>query len=388
MKFFSIFTISLLSINHCISDIYAQTLQNYVRNPSFEQYKDVPKDLGALPLSSFHTSPTTATGDYFHKRAKNTDVGLPRNKMGVAPPRTGSAYVGIYAYTNRYTRRDFREYVQLELKQQLNPNELYCIKAHVYLSQSSNRAIGALGVSASRFPFVKDHQTVLETDFVYMLREDKKPLSDRQWVEISATYKAVGGEKYIILGNFNFDKDTKVTGAVEIDSFRNPNVDFAYYFIDDVCVTGLKYNTTCDCGSFDYQLTQSRERIVIDMTLTPKTYKLGEPTILQGVKFERNKAIFLPSSHRALDEVVEIMKRNATYEIEISGHTDDRGDAQEDHFLSKRRAKAVYDYLVASGIAENRLAYRGYGQSRPIALNDSPENRERNERIQLLLTKQ
>ena len=54
---------------------------------------------------------------------------------------------------------------------------------------------------------------------------------------------------------------------------------------------------------------------------------------------------------------------------------------------NERRARAVYDYLIAGGIDGERLSYRGYGQSRPIVLNDSAEGRAKNERIQIKLLK-
>jgi OmpA-OmpF porin, OOP family len=377
-----IFILNLL----CISITQAQTLQNMVRNPSFEQYKQIPNDLGAINQATFVNSPTDASPDYFHKRCQSIDVDVPRNKMGIAEARSGTAYAGIYVYTNRYTKSNFREYLQLELKQNLNKDELYCVKAHVYLAQSSNRALPALAMTASRFGLQKNHQSILEqVDVEIMHRPDKKVLTDRSWVEISCTYKAVGGEKFIAIGNFSLDKDTKITGAIEIDSFRNPNVDFAYYYVDDVCVTSLKYNKTCNCGSFEFGATQSREVIVLDATLKEKTYEVGRALILENVRFDKNKAILQESSFAALDEVVIILKKNPTYNIEISGHTSDKGDAEENHFLSKRRAKSVVDYLIASGINEKRLSYKGFGQSRPVALNDTEENRRKNERVQLLL---
>jgi len=364
----------------------AQGLQNMVRNPSFEQYKNLPEDLGQIKQASFHGGGNQAEGDYYHRRAKNKDVATPRNKMGRAEPRTGDAYAGFYAYTNRYVKREFREYIQLQLKQPLLKDHEYCVRAHVYLSESSNRGLAGLGLSTSRYAMAKDNQTVLELPYVWLLKQDKKPIVDRKWVEVSTIYKAQGGETHIIIGNFQWDKDTKVTGAIEVDSFRNPNVDFAYYFLDDVCVTDLKFNFSCDCGNYDYIASRQYETIVIDTRIVPKTYALNAPTVLENVRFERDKATILPASHTSLDELVLILKKNPTYVLEISGHTSDKGDARENHFLSQRRAKAVCDYLIASGISDKRLTYRGYGQARPIALNNSAENRAKNERIQVLLT--
>jgi OOP family OmpA-OmpF porin len=366
----------------------AQVLQNMVKNPSFEQYTgEVPNDLGQIDRCAYWSSATKAGADYYHERAKGDMVKAPYNKMGKAKPLSGRAYGGIYAYTSRYTKRNYREYLQVRLKHPMAPGEEYCVKMQVYLSESSNRAISALGIGATKMQVMKDHEeNIADLPFVYLLHADKKPLDSRKWVQVEGTYKAQGGENFLIIGNFDDDKKTKATGAIEIDSFRNPHVDFAYYYIDNVCVTSLRTNFTCECGPFDLE-NLHREKIIIDVTLKRKTYRLGEVDVLNKVQFEKDKANFLEGAQKDLDQLLVILKMNPNYEMEIQGHTNDRGDPRENQFLSKRRAKAVYDYLVAGGIVPERLSYRGYGQSRPMMLNDSEEGRTKNERIQIKVLK-
>ena len=79
------------------------------------------------------------------------------------------------------------------------------------------------------------------------------------------------------------------------------------------------------------------------------------------------------------------MKSQPEYAVELSGHTSDKGDPQKNQILSKKRAEAVYHYLLSAGISSDRMTYRGYGQSRPIALNTSEEGRSKNERVQFLI---
>ncbi|MCP4441199.1 MAG: OmpA family protein [Aureispira sp.] len=366
----------------------AQVLQNLVKNPSFEQYKKVPGDLGEVANSTYWTSPTKASPDYFHRRAAGPNVDIPTNKMGETKARSGYGYAGIYAYASRYNKRNFREYVQVQLKQPMRAGEKYCIKAHILLAHSSNRAVGALGITGSRIPLREDHEQPIDKTFTYLLKEDKGPLTDRNWVEVSCTYKATGGEQYLIVGNFNDDRSTKVTGAVAIEKFKNPHVDFAYYYVDDICATSLKSNFACDCGTFDYIATMRQERIVVDMKVSKKSYSVGQTVIMKGVEFEKNKATFLTGSNKGLDDLVGTLKMHPSYVIEISGHTHDRGGSpQKNQELSKRRAEAVQNYLIASGIAQTRLSHRGFGQSRPVALNDTAEGRARNERVQFKLLK-
>lgn len=361
----------------------AQVLQNMVQNPSFEVYKKMPADLGGLTGAAYWFNPTKSSPDFFHRRASGENVDVPRNKMGQAEPRTGHGYAGFYAYTSRYSKRDFREYLQVQLKQAMQPNERYCVKVHVYLSQSSNRALNSLGATFTRIQLEKDIETPIELPFFNLLRSDKRNIDGREWVELSGYYDAFGGERYLVFGNFHNDKETRITGAIEIDSFRNPNVDFAYYFVDDVCVTSLRSNFNCDCGSFEYDVNATREKIVLDIGLQQKTISVGQEIVMDSIDFEQGKAIFLSTAHNMLEDLTAILQMNSHYVIEISGHTDDTGDPEENQKLSTRRAKAVYDYLLSSGIAETRLSYRGYGQSRPIVLNDDAKGRAINERIQI-----
>ncbi|WMX13550.1 MULTISPECIES: OmpA family protein [unclassified Aureispira] len=377
--------ISLLLIG---TTTYAQVLQNMVKNPSFEQYRKVPTDLGEWGMVDYWSSPTEASPDYFHKRAAGKNVDVPYNKMGRCMARSGYAYTGIYAYASRYLKRNFREYVQLELKQPLLAGNTYCVKAHVFLAQSSNRAVGALGMTASKIRInQKDELPIVTKNMTYMLQEDRSPLDERAWVEITCQYKAQGGERYLVLGNFDDDKKTKVTGAIENDTFKNPHVDFAYYYIDDVCVTNSSTNFSCDCGSFDLIRTRGEERIVLDVKVQQKQYYLGQVVIMQNLDFERGKITMLSGSQGALDDLVGTLRLNPNYHVEISGHTDDKGDPQKNQILSKKRAEVVYNYLLSSGIRKERLTYRGYGQSRPIALNKTIEGRQKNERIQFRITK-
>lgn len=368
--------------------IHAQVLQNMVKNPSFEQYRKVPNDLGNTETIDYWSSPTDASPDYFHRRAGGKNVDIPYNKMGRCNARSGHAYVGLYAYASRYLKRNFREYLQLELKQPLLVGNTYCIKAHVFLSQSSNRAVGALGMTASKIRTEQNHERTIDTkNAMYLLQDDRSPLDNRGWTEVSCQYKAQGGERYLVLGNFDDDRKTKVSGAIENDTFKNPHVDFAYYYVDDVCVTNTKTNFSCNCGSFDLMQTRGAERIVLDVRVQQKEYSLGQVIIMKNLEFEKGKSTMLKGSQTSINDLVGTLRMNRSYSVEISGHTSDRGDPEKNQMLSKKRAEAVYNYLLSSGITKERVTFRGYGQSRPIALNKTEEGREKNERIQFRITK-
>jgi outer membrane protein OmpA-like peptidoglycan-associated protein len=80
-----------------------------------------------------------------------------------------------------------------------------------------------------------------------------------------------------------------------------------------------------------------------------------------------------------------ILQQNHTAAFEIGGHTDNVGAEDRNLALSENRAKAVMDYLVSKGVASNRLTFKGYGASRPLADNATADGRSRNRRIEFLV---
>jgi outer membrane protein OmpA-like peptidoglycan-associated protein len=102
--------------------------------------------------------------------------------------------------------------------------------------------------------------------------------------------------------------------------------------------------------------------------------------------------VFAPGSSRlaiqsadTLDAVAAEAKRCPGVDFEIAGHTDDIGFTSENLELSRRRAENVLVFLVAAGVAPQRLTAAGYGEKRPLVPNDSDENRAKNRRIEFNL---
>ena len=103
-------------------------------------------------------------------------------------------------------------------------------------------------------------------------------------------------------------------------------------------------------------------------------------TILKNVFFETNKAELTAVSHFELDKLVKLLSDNAGMKIEIRGHTDNVGKPTDNKILSEKRAKAVYDYLINSGITANRLRFSGKGETLPIDTNSTDSGRANNRR--------
>lgn len=112
----------------------------------------------------------------------------------------------------------------------------------------------------------------------------------------------------------------------------------------------------------------------------------GTRITLTGIHFASGSAVLEPSSYPVIDEAVARLKGNPGLRIEVQGHTDSQGSADGNLALSQRRAEAVRDYIVvAHGLAPDRVVARGYGESMPVASNDTEEERAQNRRVELLL---
>ena len=105
--------------------------------------------------------------------------------------------------------------------------------------------------------------------------------------------------------------------------------------------------------------------------------------IPSGITFAYDSADVQPEFRRTLDQVSETLGQyNQTY-IDVYGHTDSTGSDQYNQTLSERRALSVADYLAARGVQQARIATRGYGETQPIASNDTDEGRAANRRVEI-----
>ena len=105
--------------------------------------------------------------------------------------------------------------------------------------------------------------------------------------------------------------------------------------------------------------------------------------ILRGVNFDFDKANIRPDAVPILREAANVLKENANLKVSVEGHTDSVGSEEYNLKLSLRRANAVKQFLVKEGIAESRLTTRGFGESQPVASNETEDGRAQNRRVEL-----
>lgn len=106
-------------------------------------------------------------------------------------------------------------------------------------------------------------------------------------------------------------------------------------------------------------------------------------TAFDNLEFETGKDVIKQASLPSLTELAEVLKKKSAWGLQISGHTDNVGDDQKNLILSKKRAEAVKAFMVSQGIDAARLSTLYFGETMPIATNDTPEGRQKNRRVEM-----
>jgi hypothetical protein len=174
-------------------------------------------------------APTTGTSDYYTVCVTGPNTpSVPVNNFGVQSPRTGNGYCGFILYS---AAPDYREYVETPLTSPLVANVTYTVKFYVNLADISNRSIDRIGAYLSVGPVgpIANYAPLPYTPQVES--PSGNFLTDTvNWMLVSGTYTAAGGEDHITIGNFHDDAST----AYQLGPGNWPGG--SNYFIDDVSV--------------------------------------------------------------------------------------------------------------------------------------------------------
>ncbi|HRH38437.1 MAG TPA: OmpA family protein, partial [Flavobacteriales bacterium] len=133
--------------------------------------------------------------------------------------------------------------------------------------------------------------------------------------------------------------------------------------------------------NYDVASGTPKEPITLDVPLSPLTK--GSTIALRNIFFNTASFELLPQSNAELEKLVALLKANPTLNIELGGHTDNVGADAANMTLSDNRAKAVREFVIAKGIDAARITAKGYGETKPVATNDTEEGRALNRRTEV-----
>ncbi len=191
-----------------------------------------------------------------------------------------------------------------------------------------------------------------------------------EWLKISMAFKADKAYKYFLFGNFSFDSDASMKINMSDEERRrldeqNNRLSFwqntkriAYYLFDD------------------FSIEEDNGEAIEQSLLKEKKY-----TFQSAVLFDTGKSDLKPESEASVGQLAEVLQKNPSLKVEIGGHTDDVGDDASNQTLSEQRAQAVFNALIANGVTASQITWKGYGETRPAAANDSDAGRQKNRRV-------
>ncbi len=139
--------------------------------------------------------------------------------------------------------------------------------------------------------------------------------------------------------------------------------------------------------SYDSQVItpEQMKESIVTKDAEVKAIETGKVCDLRDIYYETNSYTLTQASKVVVALFIEFLKDNPTVKVEIQGHTDNIGNDDANQKLSERRARSVYDLVVSKGIPADRLRYKGYGESQPIADNSTATGRAKNRRTVFLI---
>lgn len=338
--------------------------RNIVPNPGFESFNAAPlgwyyKGEDFTRMVKYWSSPTGASPDAYGPGVKPPANWVEKG-FGKQKPHGGTAMAGITVFGCGNGKPHCREYLQAQLLEPLVPGQTYLVEAWIAQLPNST-AIDNLG-----FHFAMEATEDAEEKLLRLTPDFKTSeiteVAAGKWKKIGGTFTARDEAEVLVIGNFYPDEETSIR------RIRDESLHYAYYYIDDVVVKKVPPILPVPIKETDIR----RQKLE-----TGKTFQL------ENLLFDFDKWELHPRSYIELDKVIEIMKANPGMVIQINGHTDSIGEEPYNMYLSRKRAKSVVAYLNENGISRSRTLYKGYGETRPVAGNDTEEGRQLNRRVEM-----
>ena len=201
-------------------------------------------------------------------------------------------------------------------------------------------------------------------------------------------------ELFVTLEGYVYDEKTNKPIASEILVERLPDgieigrvsTDISGYYKFKVR-PGARYGFSASKDGYlakseNIDLNEVSEATAYTRPLYLKPIEKGAAIVVNNIFFDFNSDVLKTASYSELGRVLKLLKENRIKKLEISGHSDAVGNDAYNKDLSQRRAQSVYYYFVYQGIDRDRLSAIGFGEEKPIAPNDTDENRSKNRRVE------
>lgn len=347
----------------------AQT--NLVPNPSFEEVEGKIKEGGKIELAYPWVSATLKQVDLYSADAKADEFSVPENAYGEEKAQDGNNYVGINFYG--YRGRSPKSYLQTELTKELEAGKKYCVKFHVSFSDRSKYASNNLGAYLSAEAISTTDEGDLNAKPQIMKLRNSPVEKQFDWTPICGTFEAIGGEKFITIGNFFSEENTVTERVKQSREFTGAQKMDGYYYVDNVSVIDMAGQPASSCvcekiagGSLETEFksfstsdkdkAQNKGDLVIinsDGTKGPskteETKTDGSFSVVdQVITYEVGKKEMAEDAKASLDQIADYLKKNPKKKLKAIGHSN-KSEANAEN-LAKGRAFGMKKYFDAKGL--------------------------------------
>lgn len=361
--------------------------QNLVKNPSFEDLTECATQIGMFDHNVIDwKTPTSGSTDLFNSCSKEKDTQVPENFKGTQLAFHGSNYAGIFVLGN-HGKGSYREYIEGSLTNKLKANQTYKISFMVSLAEDSDMVVKDLGILFTTkrlnifyegaLNFQKKNIQNRVAQYVD-LKQDQFISNPDKWIAVESTFKATGKEQFFQIGNFKSNKKTTKQSRKRRARFKK-----TYLYIDMISVTGV------EAENDDIATSQTKKTIVPEKIPSVDTtvFKLNVDYQLENLQFYFDSDVIIPESTESLKKVTDVLLKQASLSIHITGHTDQQGSHDYNLNLSEKRSKAIKAYMVENGIAPNRIKTKGMGENELLDLSNTDEAHAVNRRVTFKLSK-
>ena len=369
--------------------------QNLVPNASFEQVaedtkeKDI-KTFGLVNAVTLEWSGATdVSPDLFMVRDKESKVTAPCNDYGFQEPQDGDFYAGFRAYSKSPKLK--RSYLQVQLTEKLEENQMYCVSFDISLADMSRYAVPDIGAILSDRKIERggDAPIIQQPDVQH--KSNKTMIYMDGWETVCGTFTGGGEEEYLIIGCFGGDAsidEEKVKRPTGKECYtgkaQQPQ---AYYYVENVKVEAITALSECKCGAAD---ERDMDLVYGSSSNLPEDATAKQRIEDAAIYYAFLKRMPTTAGKNTISGLVALLNENPSMNLEILGHCDD-DEFNEGKInvrykdIGKKRAGQVKRLIEAAGIAPDRITVSGRENTDPASTRDSEIARAQNRRVTFLV---
>lgn len=369
---------SLFAMSICVL-LNAQDDNNLVENPGFEQTEGKIRRGGAIAVAIGWMSPTGAAADLFSGKVKE-GFGTPDNTYGSEAPdgSDNNNYAGIRVFS--YGDKEPRQYISTKLKLPLRKDAKYCVTFYVNLAEGSKYAANNIGVNFSKKQYNINESKSIMTQTHVMHQDNPVFNAFFGWEQICGIYQAEGGEKFLTIGNFFANGETKNERLKKPKDFMGTSVVSAYYYVDNISVVMIDEDEECKCQADE---AEPESTFIYEVApINAEGLKPAQVFNFTTVYFGYGKAKLTIGADGHLQNIADVLLANDNAKVRISAHmdSDEVGSGKHDG-LDMERAQAAKEWLVEKGIRPERILVDTKGDAMPDDNSGTELGQAKNRRL-------